>query len=77
VGGRSIGLSPINFIGWEWTDRRYFNFHRHSLRTRKVTYLTSVYTSRRKLPILQRLLDKPTESSRFSVVKTHDVFINR
>jgi hypothetical protein len=61
VGGRSIGLSPVNFIGWEWADGRYFNFRRHSLRPTKVTYLTSAHTSRRKLPILQRLLDKPTK----------------
>jgi hypothetical protein len=31
VGGGSIGLSPINFIGWEWDDGRYFNFHQHFL----------------------------------------------
>jgi hypothetical protein len=60
-GGCSIGLSPVNFVSWEWADGRYFNFRRHSLRPMKVTYLTSTHTSRRKLPILRRLLDKPTK----------------
>jgi hypothetical protein len=58
---RSIRLSHVNFIGWEWADGRCFNFHRHSLRPMKVTYLTSAHTSRWKLPILRQLLDKPTE----------------
>jgi hypothetical protein len=61
VGGHSIGLSPVNFISWEWADGRYFNFRRHSLRPAKVTYLTSAHISRWKLPILRRLLDKPTK----------------
>jgi hypothetical protein len=61
VGGRSIGLSPVNFVGWEWADGRYFNFHLHSLRPMNVTYLMPAHTSRQKLTILRRLLDKPTK----------------
>jgi hypothetical protein len=59
VGGRSIGLSPVNFVGWEWNVGRYFNFHLHSLRPMKVIYLMPAHTGRQKLTILQRLLDKP------------------
>jgi hypothetical protein len=73
---RSIGLSPVTSVDWEWAHRRYFNFCRYSLRPMKVT-ISSVgpskptevtYLPRTAFwPCRQKLL-KQTKSSRFPIV---------